>query len=209
MPDFMLDGLTEEQQTALQAEIDRRVTSAVQTTTKKVTETLTNELTEKYQKEYETKMQEAVANAQAQATMTEEQKIKALSDQLAEQQKQFEKAQMLYTAERKLRDAGLADEAIQQLAPLIVAGADQTSIDSHLDAFVQTQQSAVEAALQAQKEQLALNVTPPASTGGNVPPSNPEAVAHDIINQDGADPRFAQAQAIDYLINATNDAAGL
>ena len=56
MPELNLEELPEDQRSAIQAEIDRRVTSAVQTTTKKVTEQVSTELSEKMQKDYEAKM---------------------------------------------------------------------------------------------------------------------------------------------------------
>jgi maltodextrin utilization protein YvdJ len=130
MPELNLEEFPEDQRSAIQAEIDRRVTSAVQTTTKKVTEQVSAELSEKMQKDYEAKMQQAIADAQAQATMTEEQKIQALSRQLEEQKKAFERTQLEIKAQSKLLDAGLDKNAVEQLVPLIVAGADATSIDA-------------------------------------------------------------------------------
>lgn len=203
---FDLAEFSEEQQSAIQAEIDRRVTSAVQTTTKKVTA----DVAQKLQEDYEAKMQQAVAQAQQQATMSEEEKIQNLSKQLEAQQQALLKSQMEYKVERKLRDAGLADEAIENIAPLIVAGADPTSLDNQLDTFVQTQHNIVEAALQKQKETLAANVTPPAGSGGAVPPQNPDTVVNSILNDKDLDPRFAQATGIQVLLDAAmGDSTGV
>jgi len=206
MPDFTLDGLTDEQGAAIQAEIDRRVTAAVQTTTKKVT----GDLTAKYEDEYKTKLDTAVATAQAQATMTEEEKIKNLSDQLANQQKEFEKTQMAYYAERKLREAGLTDDAIEKLTPVLIAGASHDSLDATLNSFVEIQKSTVDAALQAQKEQLAQNVQPPAGSGGGSNPSqDPMSTAVTIATNKEADPRYAQASAIQYLFEQSMNPDGV
>lgn len=203
---FDLAKFSEEQQAAIQAEIDRRVTSAVQTTTKKVTA----DVAQKLQEDYEAKMQQAVAQAQQQATMSEEEKIQNLSKQLEAQQQALIKSQMEYKVERKLRDAGLADEAIENIAPLIVAGADPQTLDNQLNTFVQTQQSVVEAALQKQKETLASNVTPPASAGGAVPPQNPDTVVNSILSDNDLDPRFAQATGIQVLLDAAmGDSTGV
>lgn len=203
---FDLTELSEEQQAAIQAEIDRRVTSAVQTTTKKVTA----DVSQKLEQDYEAKMQQAIMQAQQEATMSEEEKIQNLSKQLEAQQQALIKSQMEYKVERKLRDAGLTDEAIENIAPLIVAGADPQSLDNQLNTFVQTQQSVVEAALQKQKETLASNVTPPASAGGAVPPQNPDAVVSSIIQNESLDPRFAQASGIQVLLDAAvGDSAGV
>lgn len=203
---FDLAEFSEEQQSAIKAEIDRRVTSAVQTTTKRVMA----DVTQKLQEDYEAKMQQAVAQAQQQATMSEEEKIQNLSKQLEAQQQALLKSQMEYKVERKLRDAGLADEAIENIAPLIVAGADPTSLDNQLDTFVQTQHNIVEAALQKQKETLAANVTPPAGSGGAVPPQNPDTVVNSILNDKDLDPRFAQATGIQVLLDAAmGDSTGV
>lgn len=202
MPELNLEELPEEQRTAIQAEIDRRVTSAVQTTTKKVTEQVSAELSQKMQQDYEAKMQQAIADAQAQVTMTEEQKIQALSKQLEEQRAAFERTKLETKAERKLREAGLDNNAVDQLVPLIVAGADSNTIDVHLDAFVSTQQAAVQAALQKQKEELATAVTPPISTGGGTKPQDPDAVVSNILQDESLDPRFAQATGIQVLLEA-------
>lgn len=210
MPELNLEEFPEDQRSAIRAEIDRRVTSAVQTTTKKVTEQVSAELSEKMQKDYEAKMQQAIADAQAQATMTEEQKIQALSQQLEEQKKAFERTQLEIKAQSKLLDAGLDKNAVEQLVPLIVAGADATTIDTHLNTFVATQQAAVEAALQKQKEALASNVTPPASVGGAIKPQDPDAVVSNILQDQNLDPRFAQASGVQVLLDAAiGDNAGL
>lgn len=209
MSELNLEEFPEEQKAAIQAEIDRRVTSAVQTTTKKVSEQVSAELSEKLQKEYEAKMQKAIVDAQAEATMTEEQKIQALNQRLEEQQRAFERAQLETKTERKLREAGLNDDAVMQLTPLIVAGADASSIDTHLNTFVATQQAAIDAALQKQKESLASNVTPPSSTGGAIKPQSPDAQVSTILSDENLDPRFAQASGIQVLLDAAmNDTTG-
>lgn len=209
MSELNLEEFPEEQKAAIQAEIDRRVTSAVQTTTKKVSEQVSAELSEKLQKEYEAKMQKAIVDAQAEATMTEEQKIQALNQRLEEQQRAFERAQLETKTERKLREAGLNDDAVMQLTPLIVAGADASSIDTHLNTFVATQQAAIDAALQKQKESLASNVTPPSSTGGAIKPQSPDAQVSTILKDESLDPRFAQASGIQVLLDAAmNDTTG-
>lgn len=203
MSELNLEGLPEDQQKAIQAEIDRRVTSAVQTTTQKVTEQVSAELKTSLQQEYEEKMQKAIEDAKVQATMTEEQKLQALSQQLEEQKKAFERSQLMAKAENTLRDAGLPKESVTQLVPLLVAGADATTIDNTLNTFVATQQAAIDAALQQQKEALASNVTPPASTGGAVKPQSPDAVASSILQNDELDPRYAQAAGIQVLLDAS------
>ena len=78
MPEFKLEGLSEEQNKDIQAEIDRRVSEAVRTTTRKVTNDVTKEVTDSLTKEYEEKIQAAILEAQNKASLTDQEKIAAL-----------------------------------------------------------------------------------------------------------------------------------
>lgn len=195
--EFTIEGLTEEQQKAVQAEIDRRVTSAVQTTTKKVTEDVTKAVSQSY----EAKITEAVAAATQSATMTEAQKIEALTAELNRQKEMFTRERLERRTEEKLRDAGIAGDAVKALTPLIVAASDENTLETVLNTFVTTQQNAVNAALEQQKQQLALNVTPPTTS------VNPDALKQDantvlqqIYAADPEDP-LTGARAIQFLLD--------
>lgn len=197
--DFTIEGLTDEQMKAVQAEIDRRVTSAVQTNTKKVTEDVTKALSQTY----EQKMSEAIVAATQNATMTETQKIEALTAELEKQKQAFLTAQLERRTEEKLREAGIANDAVKILTPLIVAASSEETLDNTLNAFVTTQQNAINSALERQKQELALNVTPPAGNGN---PNNLKADTNTVVQQimsnpDAYDSHYASAQAVQYLLD--------
>lgn len=197
MPQFSMEGLTEEQNSAIQSEIDRRVREAVETNTKNVTAKLTNELTAKYDAEYQGKLNTVIQQAGANA----EEQTKQLLDAINQQQREFARERMSYKAERKLRDAGIADEAIDIIVPLLVSGANDESLENNLQAFIQVQSNAVEKAVKAQMESLAASANPPASGGGNPGNSNPDTIVNQILNNETVDPHLAGAQAIQYLID--------
>ena len=199
--DFTIEGLTDEQMKALNAEIERRVTSAVQTNTKKDTEEVTKNLSQAY----ELKMSEAVVAATQNATMSEAQKIEALTAQLKQQQELFARAQRERKTEEKLREAGITNEAAKVLTPLIVAASTDETLDATLNAFVTTQQNAVNAALEKQKQELALNVTPPTtSTNPDVLKQDTNTVMRQIYEANRDNPLEAGAMAIQYLLDNQN-----
>lgn len=200
MPEFTMEGLTDEQNKNVQAEIDRRVSEAVKTNTKNVTSTVTKEVTDRLTAEFEGRMEAAVAEAQTKAASTDQEKIAALEAALADQKAAFTKAQMERKTEQYLRDAGLAADSIAVLTPLIVAGANEKTLDSTLEAFVESQKSAIETALTEQKQTLMANVTPPTSSGAEYKPNKNEQL-NMIRNQEGVDSDYADASAIQFLIN--------
>ena len=200
MPEFTMDGLTEEQNKEVQAEIDRRVSEAVKTNTKNVTKEVTDKVTERLTTEFQERMDAAVAEAQTKAASTDQEKIAALEAALADQKAAFTKAQMERKTEQYLRDAGLAADSIAALTPLIVAGANEKTLDSTLEAFVESQKNAVEAALTEQKQALAANATPPIQTGNAYKPNKNEQL-NAIRTQEGVDSDYADASAIQFLLN--------
>lgn len=197
MPNFEMEGLDEEQLKKVQAEIDRRVTEAVKTTTKKVTEDVTSSL----RSEYETKLASEIEKTKAQVSMTDAEKIEALTEQLKAQQLAFEQSIMERKTEQALREAGLDSDSVTLLTPLIVKASDAQSLEGTLNAFVTTRKNAIDSALEKQAQTLAANATPPAGMGGQSHKQDPNAVFNSILGNKDADPRMAEAQAIQFLIN--------
>lgn len=197
MPNFEMEGLDEEQLKKVQAEIDRRVTEAVKTTTKKVTEDVTSSL----KSEYETKLASEIEKTKAQVSMTDAEKIEALTEQLKAQQLAFEQSILERKTEQALREAGLDTDSVTLLTPLIVKASDAQSLDGTLEAFVTTRKNAIDSALEKQAQSLAANATLPTGTGGQSYKQDPNAMFNSILSNKDADPRMAEAQAIQFLIN--------
>lgn len=197
--DFKIEGLTDEQNKAIQAEIERRVTSAVQTNTKKVTE----EVTKAVAQSYEGKITEAVAAATQSATMTEAQKIESLNAELERMKKQIATEQLKGRVEKRLLAAGYDEKTVETIAPFMANAADEVTLDATLNAFITAQQNAVNSALEKQKQDLALNVTPPAGTGSpNMLKQDVNTTMQQIMNNPNApDPMYASAQAIQFLLD--------
>lgn len=190
----MFDDLTEDQQKEIQAEIDRRVTSAVKTATKNTTDNLTKQFNDQYG--------EIIANAQntpADQTPHENELIQQLQAQLNEQKKALEQAQLEQYVEKKLFSAGYGEEQITSLLPMFAVGT-QDEATAKIDAFTSIQTAAIDTALQKQKEELALGVTPPSSNGGSLPPQNIEDQLAGIYKSTD-DPHVADASAIQLLFN--------
>ena len=197
--DFTIEGLTDEQNKAIQAEIERRVTSAVQTNTKKVTE----EVTKAVAQSYEGKISEAVAAATQSATMTEAQKIESLNAELERMKKQIATEQLKGRVEKRLLAAGYDEKTVEKIAPFMANAADEVTLDATLDAFITAQQNAVNTALEKQKQDLALNVTPPITAGNpNMLKQDVNTTMQQIMNNPNApDPMYASAQAIQFLLD--------
>lgn len=196
MPEFKMDGLTDEENSKIQSEIERRVSEAIKTNTKKVTA----EVTSKLNSEFDERLKAAVSEEQRKSAATDQEKIAALEAALEEQKAAFVKSNMERKTEQYLREAGLANESIVALTPLIVAGANENTLDSALETFVTTQKNAVESALSAQKQQFASNATPPASSGSNYE-LNPNEQLASILNQENVDPQYKTAEAIQFLFD--------
>lgn len=197
--DFTIEGLTDEQNKAIQAEIDRRVTAAVQTNTKKVTE----EVTRAVAQSYEGKISEAVAAATQSATMTEAQKIESLNAELERMKKQIATEQLKGRVEKKLLAAGYDEKTVETIAPFMANAADEVILDATLNAFITAQQNAVNTALEKQKQDLALNVTPPSGAGSpNMLKQDVNTTMQQIMsNPNAPDPMYASAQAIQFLLD--------
>lgn len=196
---FQMEGLTEEQNKAIESEIERRVTQAVKTNTDNVTQKLTKELSEKYAADYQKKLGEAIAVSSNDTNKQMEAMLQTIKDQQA----QFAKERMTYRAERKLHEAGISEEAIGTLIPLFIAGATDETLDSNLQMFIDAQTNAINTALQKQKESLALGANPPAS-GGSDPgqhQNNPDAAVQQILKQNTDNPHYGSAMAIQYLLD--------
>lgn len=200
--DFQIEGLTEEQNKKLQSEIDRRVTDAVQTTTKRVTEEVTKQLSATYEQTYQQKLNEAVSAATQSVTMTEAQKIEALTKQLNEQKMAFEKSQLQYRTEQKLRDAGISQDAIAALTPVFVNATDSSTLDATLDSFITTQKAAIATALQEQQQKLALGATPSPTGNPTTLKADPNAQIKQILADKNLDDQYATASAVQCLLNA-------
>lgn len=201
MPNFVLEGLDEEQNKEIQAEIDRRVTEAVKTTTKKVTEEVTASLKATHEEE----MLARIEQAKLQMAMTDEERITALTKQIEEQQLQLERSILERKTEKRLLDAGMDADQIAALTPIIVKASTNETLDETLNTFVTSQQKAIDSALDNQKKQLASGITPPATLGGQQHKQDPNAVFNSLLTDSSTDPRLAEANAIQYLINQSGN----
>jgi len=191
----MFEDLTEEQQQEVQAEIDRRVTAAVKTASKNTTDKITREFNEKYGD-----LIAQAQNPQPQPAQNDaDEQIRKLQEQLDNQQKALAQAQLEQFVEKKLFSAGYGEEQISSLLPMFAVGSPDDAA-TKIDAFTSIQTSAIDAALQKQKEELALGVTPPSSNGGSVPPKNIEDQLSGIYKSTD-DPHLADASAVQLLFN--------
>lgn len=199
-----MEGLTEDQLKTINSEIDRRVTEAVQTNAAKVTEQVTKNLTESLRQQYENDFNTKLENEKQQLAMSNEEKTQNLLKQLNEQQKTLNEDRMRYNAERKLRESGLNDETIDSLIGLFVPNSEVNAetVNSNIDAFVTARNSAIENALQKQREELALSGGAPKTNGGNTPTMTAEQKSEAILNSNDIDPMLKQAMAVGYLFES-------
>lgn len=203
MPDFTIEGLTEEQVAAVQSEIDRRANQAAETASAKATEKVTKELSEKLAAQYEQKYQQDLLSAtekiKTEVTMTEEEKVNQALNDLKTEQERFKREQLKFRAEQTLRDSGFTDTAIENLAPIFGAFDSQEALDTALTNLVTVNQESVTEAIKADREKLAAQATPPGQSGATPNPKDTSAQIASI--REGVEnPQLAAAMEAQLLL---------
>ena len=152
--------MTDEQWAAISAEGDRRASAASETARKNA---------EKAAAEARSAaIAEAVEAERARLEMGEQEKLEADRQALAQMQAEIARERRSLAATKKLAAAGLPDDKVEAMLAIFV-GVDDQLLDPTLDAFITTYQDTVKSAVDAEKQALLGNATPPAGpTSGHV-----------------------------------------
>ena len=154
------EDFTEEQWEAIQAEADRRATSASETARKNAQKS--------FEAEKERLVSEAVNQERAKLEMDEAQKLEAERKKLDDARKAFDADRKTFATKQKLSTAGFADEQIEALTPMFL-GLDDKAFETTVDAFINTTTDIVKNKVDTVKQELLTNGTPPSqSTDGPV-----------------------------------------
>lgn len=200
MPEFTMEGLTEEQNAAIRAEIDRRVTSAVNTARGNFETSIRTSL----ESEYQTKLQQELDAATKQANMTEQEKVENALEALRNEQLKLAQERRSFEAKKRLEDSGVDAATIELLLPFMGTMENADQINQYIDSFVEARKSTIDTALEAQKQKLATNAAPPVSTGSQTVQRDINTQINDIYSSVD-DPRTATAMAAQLLINQANE----
>lgn len=200
MPEFTMEGLSEEQNAAIRAEIDRRVTSAVNTARGNFESSIRASL----ESEYQTKLKNEIDAATQQANLTESQKVEQALDQLKMQQEELARERRRFEAKQKMKECGVDDATIDLLLPFIGNMENTEQVNTYIDSFVSVRKDTIDTALEAQKQQLAANTVPPSNAGIQQVKKDTNAQINEIYSS-VTDPRTATAMAAQLLINQANE----
>ena len=183
--------MTDEQWESIEAENDRARTQASNTATKNA------EKDAKKAQDTAIKAAEAAARAdeRKRIEMDEAERIaedrKKATQELEEQKAEVAAERKSLTATKKLAAAGLTEERITELLPMFVTVND-ADLSGVLDSFVKTYQETVKDSVDAEKQTLLDNATPPA--GPTDGPVDASAAATKFLSE-GED-----AAAVDTLL---------
>lgn len=200
MPEFTMEGLTDEQNSLIRAEIDRRVTSAVNTAKTNFETVVRANLESEYQKKLENQLNEATQ----QINMTESQKVEHALEQLRNEQLKLAQERRSFEAQKRFEDLGVDKQTIDLILPLMSSMEDSEQINNYIDSFVEARKTTIDNALEKQKQDLASNATPPANAGNTNVKRDTNAQINDIYSSID-DPRTATAMAAQLLINQANE----
>lgn len=200
MPEFTMEGLTDEQNAAIRAEIDRRVTSAVNTARGNFESSIRATL----ESEYQTKLKNEIDAATQQVNLTESQKVEQALDQLKMQQEELARERRRFEAQQKMKECGVDDATINLLLPFIGNMETTDQMNTYIDSFVAVRKDTIDNALEVQKQELAANTTPPFNAGNQQVQKDTNAQINDIYSSVD-DPRTATAMAAQLLINQANE----
>lgn len=154
------EDFTDEQWEAIQAEADRRATGASETARKKALKD--------FEAEKERLITEALNEERAKLEMDEAQKLEAERKKLEDARKAFDADRKSFATKQKLLTAGFAEEQIEALTPMFL-GLDDKAFETTVDAFINTTTDIVKNKVDAEKQTLLNNGTPPSqSTDGPV-----------------------------------------
>lgn len=194
----IIAGLSEEDQAAINAEIDRARTEASKTAAKNAEKKAKDTFSAKLKEEVEKAQREAEELAAA----TEQEKVQKVLEKIEAERVSLQKEKLGLKAEKTLREAGLGDEHIEGLLPVFTSAAkDESALDEMLTTFTNVQKSVVDTAKESLKQELANGATPP-KTGGKMPPKSDDQVVQEIIASSPDDPRYGVASSIEALFAA-------
>ena len=175
---------TDEQWAEIQAEADRRASSASETARKNATTAAAADV--------EAKIAAAIEEQRKLLEMDEHQKLEVERAKVEEARSALAKDSKALKATKKLLAAGFEDEAIESLLPMFTV-IDDKSFDTSVDSFIKVNETLVKAKIDSVKQELLANATPPASPSG-APVDALAAAAAAIKNGD-------DAGAIDMLLS--------
>lgn len=155
--------MSDEQWNAIVAEGDRRASQASQTAAKgKVAET-----------EVQARIDAALTAERARLEASEAERLEMERKDITEQRDAIERDKRTLAATKKLSAAGFSEERIETLLPLF-AGADQAKLDTTLDGFITSFNDMKKAEVDAVRQELLGNATPPAGQKGGPVDTNTE-----------------------------------
>jgi len=179
--------LTEEQWNTIVAENDRRATDASRTAKNGMFK----------ESEVQARINAALESERERLAMDEAQRLEADRKAFEQKQAEFAATQRQFTAKQKLLDGGLPADKVDGLLPLF-AGVDDKALDTTITSFVTTYQEGVKAQVDAEKQTLLGNATPPAGT--TTGPVDTNTTAAKLLEQGDA------VGALDALIGAASGA---
>ena len=152
------EDFTEEQWAAIVAETDRRAHDAAETARKKALKAAEDAAQER--------IDAAVADERARLEADEQGRIEIEKKKLDEIRQTIEAERKSLAATKKLLAAGFNDSEVETLLPMFV-GVDDKNLDSAIETFVGATENLVKAQIDAVKQELLNNATPPTNpTGG-------------------------------------------
>jgi uncharacterized protein YbcC (UPF0753/DUF2309 family) len=152
--------MTDEQWSAIKAEGDRRATQASATAKAGLLKP----------EEVQAQIDDALDKAKAKLEADEQGKLEIERKELAEAQTKLAAERKTLVATKKLAAAGLPEDKVESLLSLFVNIPD-ADLDASLDTFVKLHQETVKGEVDAEKQKLLGNATPPAGNP-NTPVDN-------------------------------------
>jgi hypothetical protein len=180
------EDFTDEQWAEIVADLDRARTDASKTARKNAEKEAETEMT--------VKIAEAVEKERAKLEADEQGKLEIQRKEIETAQTALVKERKSLAATKKLVSAGFGDEDVEALLPIFV-GVDDKTFDATIESFIKVNQATVKSQVDAVKQELLNNATPPASPSGA--PVDAETAAR-AASKAGND-----AQAFDILLGAT------
>ena len=181
------EDFTDEQWAAIEAETDRRVTTASETARKNAVKAS--------EAETDTKIADAIERERAKLEADEAGKLEIQRKEIADAQAKLARDVKSLAATKKLVGAGMDETEVESLLPMFVA-VDDKSFDMVVDNFIKVTQANVKLQVDRVKQDLLGNATPPSSPSGA--PVNAEAAARAAVAA-GDD-----VGAVDILLNAAS-----
>lgn len=150
-------ALTDEQWEQFVSETDRRASEASKTARKNAEQ--------EAERTREAEVAAAVEREREKLTMDEEQRLEARRKEIEAAESKLAQKQRSLTATERLIGAGYTREQVESLLPTFIA-LDDTTFTGALDTFITTNESIIKAKIDAEKQTLLNNATPPANPTG-------------------------------------------